>query len=425
MQETLRSDDPTAASPTHSVSVTKESLLKDLKILIVSTPRSGNTWVKYCLSLIYDLPVVEFPTPEFWRDFDCEQYDKLGSRWIAHQHLLPFEPFVRWAQDRGVVMLTTVRHPADILVSLYYYIQNFAHKTQIDSETVELLVSNEAMEKSRASSEARTALESYVQEKFFKTLHFSIAWLQRDLSYGIRYEDLWYSPVKTFQALTSQICPVPLQSLAKTVEKCRLEQMRIEVGEDALFFRGGGVGGWKSSLPPSIIQLLRQLPPYPLQFKWLGYTLEPDAAPAGLPGGRMARVPPPSAGLSFFPLDIMPQGHQTSTRGEADSGQAYYPWLNAVSENDPHAGRIAPVITNLGSYLHRTRADLREAFPDLYGTDRVAFSHWFTEVSFVGSRVLDPYFVVPVYESWLNGFPPVFSPVHVPSALAPPAADEV
>src|SRR5438477_172277 len=160
MQDTLHRDDPAVASHMHSALVPEGLRPKDLKILIVSTPKTGNTWLKSLLALAYDLPVVEFPMPEFWRDFDPEQFDKLGPRWIAHQHL------------------------------------------------------------------------------------------------------------------PDEIRPVPEPMLKNAVAKSRIEQMRINVGEDRHFFRGGGVGGWRSSLPRSIIELLGQLPPYPAQFRWLGYDLD-------------------------------------------------------------------------------------------------------------------------------------------------------
>ena len=54
-------------------------------------------------------------------------------------------------------------------------------------------------------------------------------------------------------------------------------------------------------------------------------------------------------------------------------------WLNAPADKDPQRGRTPPVITNLGAYLYRDRRDLQKAFPDLYGRDRAAFSHWFVE----------------------------------------------
>ena len=213
--------------------------MENLEILIVSTPRTGNTWIKYCLSLIYDLPVVDFHAPEFWRPFDAHPYDQLGRRWIAHQHLPPFESLVRWARDRGLVLITTIQHPADTLVSLYHYVRNFRERTQSEQ-------------------------------------------------------------------------------------------------------------------------------------------------------------------IAFCPLDFM---------ASDESREAYYPWLNSVSDRDPSRERIPPTITNLGTYLYQKRSDLQTFFPDLYGADRVAFSHSFTEINFIGPPALDAFFTVPVYQSWLDGPRPSINPV--------------
>jgi hypothetical protein len=381
----------------------------DLRILIVSTPRTGNTWIKYCLSLIYDLPVVDFPAPEFWRTFDAKPYDQLGNRWIAHQHVPPFEPLVRWASDRGVVLVTTVRHPADSLVSLCHYVQDFGGKVTIDAETVQLLSSN-VLTGTAGSIRRWEGLEQYVREKFFKNLHFSIAWLQRNLSYGLRYEDLWRAPTETFKALTDYIAPVPNERLLKGVENSRLEQMRKHAGPDALFFRGGGVESWRRALPSPIVQMLRQLPPYPSQIRWLGYDPDDYAQVLADPAPDLTtRHPPAASTLPFLQLDLV---------GSDGNMEAYYPWLNAVSDGDPTHGRIAPTITNLGTRLYQKRPDLQTSFPDLYEADRVAFSHWFTEVNFVGSQKLDPFFLVPVYESWLTGPHPSFNPIHRPTRAA-------
>jgi hypothetical protein len=376
-----------------------------LKILIVSTPRTGNTWIKYCLSLIYDLPVVDFSPPEFWRPFDAHPYDQLGRRWIAHQHLLPFESLVRWARDRGVVLITTIRHPADTLVSLYHYVRNFRECTPIEDETIRLLTTSSKKGKADNELPAHEDLQAYVREKFFKTLHFSIAWLQRRLSYGIRYEDLWDKPFETIRALTDQISPVPHEHILVCLEKCQLEQMRKDAQADAAFFRGGGVGNWKTSLPTPIICMLARLPPYPSQIDWLGYSLGEhldtcEKAESDL----VSHHPPPPDSLPFLSLSfVAPEKIAAAT--------AYYQWLNSISENDPHGAEIPPVITNLGTYIYENRPDLRVAFPDLYGADRVAFSHWFTEISFIGSRALDAFFTVPVYESWLNGPRPSINPM--------------
>ena len=155
------------------------------------------------------------------------------------------------------------------------------------------------------------------------------------------------------------------------------------------------MGNWKTSLPPSVVRMLAHLPPYPSQIQWLGYALDDyKQLIADPPAALTTRHPPAASTLPFFPLDFM---------ASEETGEAYYPWLNSVSDRDPSRGRIPPTITNLGAYLYRRRSDLQTFFPDLYGADRVAFSHWFTEISFIGSATLDAFFTVPVYESWLNG----------------------
>jgi Sulfotransferase domain len=362
--------------------------------------------------MIYDLPVVQFPAPQFWRDFPAEQHDALGSRWIAHQHFPPFESIVEWAQDRGVFLITTTRHPADTLVSLLHYVRNFARRIPIDQETVELLCPADSPAKDEDFLQSMRGLERYVSEKFFKSLHFSIAWLQRDLSFGVRYEDLWNAPGDTLRTLTEQVRPVSPRAVAKAVNESGLLTMRGNAGQDASFFRGGGIANWKATLPPKIVEMLGGLPPYRSQFEWLGYTLDlPELE--SRPSVEMPRYPPPAKILPFVPIDFM---------SKADTSEIDYEWLNSPSEQDSLPSQIPPVITNLGKYLYDRRPDLQRAFPDIYGSSRVAFSHWFTEINFVGAEALDPYFVVPVYESWLSSCRPSFTPVHCPQrTFTPPA----
>jgi hypothetical protein len=117
-------------------------------------------------------------------------------------------------------------------------------------------------------------------------------------------------------------------------------------------------------------------------------------------------IPPPANTLQFLRLDFVdPKGAIS---------RDMYGWLNSPSGRDPTRDQIPPVITNLGTYLYERQPDLQRTFPDIYGKDRVAFSHWFTEINFVGSQVLDPYFIVPVYTSWLSSRSPSFDPVHCP-----------
>ncbi len=92
--------------------------LASLKIVVVSTPKTGNTWVRYLLSRIYRLPMRDLPA-------SMEQFDwsAPGPRWIGQQHFFPTPEILESAQASGVVFVTTIRHPADVLISLYHHVR--------------------------------------------------------------------------------------------------------------------------------------------------------------------------------------------------------------------------------------------------------------------------------------------------------------
>jgi hypothetical protein len=130
---------------------------------------------------------------------------------------------------------------------------------------------------------------SYVTDGFSISLDISLGWLRSGESLLVRYEDLKRDPVATLQVLTDDICSVPLHSIERAVEQCSLDQMRRMKGMEPKFFRQGQVGGWRSELPPEIVDIFRHTPPYPSQFKELGYSLEEDYPTAPLPTRTPAR----------------------------------------------------------------------------------------------------------------------------------------
>ena len=400
------------------------SVPEALKILIVSTPRTGNTWLQHLLATAYNLPVVDFVRQGSWEEVERQTIDGSNSSWIGKYHLRPQEDSFDWAREFNVVLITTVRHPADTLVSLYHYVQNLADRVQIDAEAVRLLLAPAAERNNSAKIPLSEGLETYVRRKFFHSLNFSIGWLHSGLSYGLRYEDLWHSPVVTLKALTDRIYPISEAAVEDAVEQCRIDTLRQAAGVGGAFFRAGGVGGWKSSLPPAIVQLFRELRPYPLQFKWLNYGVDSVTdqydrqvscreAMSPLSFNNGVRIDRLIARI-FFSLDAQRRNRWASCLGATDENDNFYSWLNAPAEDDPHAGRLAPVVTNLGAYLYRGRCDLQKAFPDLYGRGRAAFSHWFEEYVPIEYPELDTTFVARVCESWVQGPAPTFSPVHLP-----------
>jgi hypothetical protein len=80
-------------------------------------------------------------------------------------------------------------------------------------------------------------------------------------------------------------------------------------------------------------------------------------------------------------------------------GDSFLAWLNAPAAADPRHGTKAPVVTELGAYLHSVRPDVAAAMPDPYGEQRVDYAGWFLSCA-VEEYKLDRKFTLPVVRSW-------------------------
>ncbi len=112
------------------------------RILVASTPKTGNVWVKNLLAETYGLPLIEgLPN-----DLDIGFLEGLGHRWVAHQHYPPASRLLDWAKENNVLLVTTVRHPLDTLVSLFHYARNVTRNgLGVDPEMVELSRDGESL----------------------------------------------------------------------------------------------------------------------------------------------------------------------------------------------------------------------------------------------------------------------------------------
>jgi hypothetical protein len=238
-----------------------------MRLLICSTPKTGNTWLKYLLSAIYALPVRHVGTgPE---DSDL---DHLGDAWVCHEHYYPTADLRIWARNNQPILITTVRHPADVLVSLCHHAQYYpwtdAIKSAVDPNT------------GKIGDDVRR----YVELLLFLDLNISIAWMRTKLSHIVRYEDLWKHPVGELTRLTNLIQPVGEDAIVQAVDRCNLSLMREKADpRERPFYRKGGTGHWREELTEEITQLLAEMEPYPLQFAFLGYSLETADHPITTP----------------------------------------------------------------------------------------------------------------------------------------------
>jgi hypothetical protein len=380
----------------------------DLKLIVASTPKTGNTWLRHLLSEAYELPMVALPAV-----FSEETVTSLGPRWVSQEHYYPDERLISWAERESAVFLTTIRHPGDVLVSLYHYIRSGA------AGSAEVGLVNVM----RFDHEAPGAnVIDFVRRYFYFHLHLSIAWMATGRSILVRYEDLCDGPEAELARIMHEVrarrprSPLPLERVPGSVAGCDLDMLRQTPGLDKRFFRKGGSGGWADELPPELIEMFRTLPPYPAQFRALGY--DPDPAHAKRREARPARLlENPFAVRDRFDdgvkvssflvrrwltFDEAQRGRLAPTAGRSDPS-SYLAWLGAPAEKDPNQDGL-PLVTNLAAYIHSARIDLQAEYPDPFGRNRADFAAWFLR-SAADEYALDPVLVVPMrdsYVAWAN-----------------------
>lgn len=383
--------------------------LKQLKIIVASTPKTGNTWVRHILAAVYNLPMIELSNP-----FDVSYASRLGDCWIGQEHYYPQSELVNWAKKNRVVVVTTIRHPGDVLVSFCYYVWDCVHNKKITGYGLSPIMMSIADDKVPIGSNA----ENYVKTEFQSLLNISLAWIYSGFSKIIRYEDLWFDPVQTIKLLTDQIAPVSNDTIERAIEQSDMKWVQRLSTIHGQFFRRGGTGGWREELPPEIIQLFSGHEPYPVQFSALGYTL----APTDLHTNRVTKsrvfehpfravthfdngVSVPAVAVRLYLSFPTATARQRWPRvNETREPASFFAWLNAPADEDP-LHFPSPLITNLAIYLHRIRADLKTIFPDIFGKDRIDYALWFVQRAAV-EHELDLEFTRQVHRSlllWASG----------------------
>jgi hypothetical protein len=343
-----------------------------LRILISSSPKTGNTWLLNLLVAMYDLPQMGLKSP-----FDEEHADSLGERWVAFQHVLPQAQVLEWIAARGVLLLTTVRHPGDVLISLYHHLHAFEQATENQDVLREML---------HVPFE-RNLIEPPGVGTFADELAISIAWLRAG-SRMVRYENLWRDPGAELEDLAGAIGPVTRERIDRAVEKCDIELMRGLAGRFGGFFRSGQVGGWRSRLSPETVADLSN-EPYRSQTAELGYSLDPCDPLISEPAKPRPRLNPFREsprfenGVAAAPIiadcylshdSAASQGWGRATRAGPGS---YFEWLNGPCEVEGDGIYGSLLVSNLAHYAYANRSDLRRTFPRLERPDRLEFARWF------------------------------------------------
>lgn len=384
--------------PLHSFR-TGDDVAHGLKILIVATPKTGNVWLKNLLAVAYGLPQLEFPV-----EMNEEALRAMGDCWVAHQHLQASVEMLRLLTKFEVVVITLLRHPGDVLVSLRHFVPHSSTTPIFDRTADEMLKDGEAYgERSH----------HYVKHHFAVQLNLSLLWMRLG-AIPVRYEDLRSETVITLGRLTDAILPASARRLRAAAVLSDFNRMQRREVDRAHHFRRGLSGEWITALPASVVDIFRTRDPYPAQFAALGYTLDKKASMPDEPFESVHLDPFQGAthfdnGVALCDLLLelymihCADAEQRWPQPVATAGDAsYFGWLMAPSEADPFFGQSNVTITNLAHEIYRLRPDLQQVYPEPYGRQRLEFVQWLL-IHGMCEYKLDSAFIAPVMKNIADG----------------------
>lgn len=232
------------------------------RIAIVSTPRSGNTWLRQLLSTSYSLKECAAHTPA------NINWEALPRHCVLQIHWHRTEPFFSLLEKYKFRIVTLSRHPLDVLISILHF---SSHET----ETIRWLGGEGGNEVKirRATPISQEFLEYATGPRSTALLKVSREWWGSAESYKLRYEDLVQNIPSEINKLGEWLgFSLPCSVIATAIAANSIERLRT-TSHNEHFWRGQP-GHWKKLLPAATAHNIAQA--HYASFDELGYVCEPD-----------------------------------------------------------------------------------------------------------------------------------------------------
>jgi hypothetical protein len=227
-----------------------------MRILIVSTPKSGNTWLKCLLSKSYDLAWLrptDTPAEVDVDSFvDWTEGGGFPDGTIFHRHYEYDPRLAAAAKSLPAYLVTIVRDPYDVFVSAYFNVQKQGSEG----------LSPKRAKKARQHPTFGKAIDDprvidYLTKGFRSSLMRGLRWVQSGQSIVTRYEALIADPLRELRRLTEQIEPVADERLKTAIDQCAPDRMRAMSASMASTIRTATVGDWRNHLGPEHLAIMR------------------------------------------------------------------------------------------------------------------------------------------------------------------------
>ncbi|MEW4570200.1 hypothetical protein AB1L88_20225 [Tautonia sp. JC769] len=244
--------------------VTPESAMvgQPLRLAVIGTPRSGNTWVRGLFASLFGLTELAVDRA------GQLDWDRLPPRCILQIHQYPDPEFDALIERHGFRVLTPARHPLDVMISAL----NYAQHTQAAPEWTDATGSARTL---RGATPISLEFRQYAGISHpGAVLSFSPAWWGRPGVVQVRYEDLVADPIATLARLALQVDPRIVRPVEEAVGYFTIDARRSNLRVWQFHFGLGRPGIWRDLIPSELARSIadQQRP----AFEVLGYSCDPD-----------------------------------------------------------------------------------------------------------------------------------------------------
>jgi hypothetical protein len=197
-----------------------------LRVAIISTPRSGNTWLLHLLSKLYQATTLTVHTP-------LEvNWDSLPAACILQVHWHPERNFVAQLARSGFRVVVLARHPFDVLISILQF--------SLHDSTARWLEGEGGNERSIFGAMPRSAafLSYATGPRATALLSVSREWWSLPDCQTLHYESLVTNTIEELKRLTRALGTEPVTSIDAAIEATTIPNLRKLTQNNNHFWQG-------------------------------------------------------------------------------------------------------------------------------------------------------------------------------------------
>lgn len=213
---------------------------KTLRIAVVPTPRTGNTWLRHLLGSVYSIPSTAVNSPA---EID---WDALPERCVVALHWHPEPEFTADLERHGFKIVTMCRHPLDILISILHFASSGGNS---DAYTAQWLLGEGGGEACvvDATPTSSRFLDYATGARARALLSVSQEWARLPGCLTMHYERLVQDTLTEVRRMCDALEPVPDQTITAAIDANTIDKLRR--GTDNQHHWQGAPGLWRRLLP--------------------------------------------------------------------------------------------------------------------------------------------------------------------------------